>query len=101
MNTPAYFCIDNLNHQVPTFSPTISQMQTSVYPNPFSDQIFVSGIKEKARVEITDISGQKIAEFNQVSNNQRIDGLSRLKNGIYFIRIIEGNKHSTSRLLKK
>lgn len=101
MNTPAYFCIDNLNHQVPTSSPTISHVQTSVYPNPFNDQIIVSGIEEMAQVEITDISGRKVAEFNQVHNNQRIEGLGFLKNGVYFMRLIEGNKQSTSRLLKK
>jgi len=101
MNTPGYFCIDNLNFKDLTSSPNISKLQTLVYPNPFNDRIVVSGLKSNAQVTISDISGRTIGEFSNVSNNQAINGLDNLKSGIYFLKIIEGMNHFTTKLVKK
>ena len=101
MNTPAYFCIDNLNHEVLTSSPDNQQLHASVYPNPFNDRITISGIKNNARVTISDISGRIVSETTNVLNNQSISGLSNLISGMYIVKIIEGNNQITSKLLKK
>lgn len=101
MNTPGYFCLDNLNHEVPTVVAEMQQMQISVFPNPFTDQLVISGINSQANICITDISGKIIAEFDQISNNQSINNLQGLKPGVYFIRIIEGKNQFISRLIKK
>lgn len=101
MNTPGYFCIDNLNYEIPTSVPDIRQMQASVYPNPFEDQVIISGIKTNARIIISDISGKKINEYLNINNNQVISGLANLKSGVYFMQIIEGGNQFTTRLLKK
>jgi hypothetical protein len=101
MNTPGYFCIDNLNHEVPTSSPNIQQLQASVYPNPFSDRITISGIKTNARVVISDVAGRIVNEYVNVSNNQVINGLDNLKSGVYFLEIIEGKNRFTTKLMKK
>ena len=101
MNTPGYFCLDNLNHQVLTSSPEIQQMQTSVFPNPFNDQLVISGLKKNANVVITDISGKTMAEYFNISNNQTINNLQGLKSGIYLIRITDGENQFLSKLVKK
>lgn len=101
MNTPGYFCIDNLNHQVLTSSPELKQLQTSVFPNPFSDQIVVSGLKNQAKVTISDVSGRNIRTFTNISNNQMIGGLDQLKPGIYLVKVVEGKNQTTTKLLKK
>lgn len=101
MNTPAYFCIDNLNHEVLTSLPEIQQNSMSVYPNPFEDQLFISGVKENARVTISDVSGRIVSLHDNLSNNQTISGLNRLKPGMYIIKITEGKNQVTSKLLKK
>jgi hypothetical protein len=101
MNTPGYFCIDNMNHEILTSSPDIQQVQTSVFPNPFSNQISISGITTSANVTISDISGRIVSETMKVSNNQSINGLENLKTGIYFIQVSEGNARFTSKLMKK
>jgi len=101
MNTPGYFCIDNINHEIPTSASDISQIQASVYPNPFEDHVIISGLKRNAHVIISDISGRKINEYLNISNNQIIYGLNNLKSGVYFIQIIEGENQFTTRLLKK
>ncbi|MFA5330337.1 MAG: DUF4465 domain-containing protein [Prolixibacteraceae bacterium] len=101
MNTPGYFCIGNLNHEVPTAATEIKQLHASVYPNPFTDFLTISGISESANVSISDISGRKIAEYKDVTNNQNLSGLSGLKSGIYMVKVTEGKNTFTSKLVKK
>jgi hypothetical protein len=101
MNTPGYFCLDNLNYEILVSAPEIHQVQASVYPNPFNDRIVISGIKSTARVTISDISGRMVREYLNISNNQLINGLDNLKSGMYIIKINEENNQITSKLLKK
>lgn len=100
MNTPGYFCLDNLNHEVPTSTHEIQQMQITVFPNPFNVQFVISGLKNKANVVITDISGKTIAEYFNISNNQTINNLQDLKSGIYLIRITDGKNQFLSKMIK-
>ena len=101
MNTPGYFCIDNLTHENLTSSPNIQQIQALAYPNPFNDHIAISGLKANARVTISDITGRIVVEYNNVANNQVINGLDHLKSGVYFLKIMEGMNRFTTKLVKK
>ena len=101
MNTPGYFCIDNLNHEILTSTTELQQIQASVFPNPFVDQIVISGISGTAKVSISDISGRKVAEYLNVSNNQSITNLDRLTSGVYFLKVEEGKNQFTTKLIKK
>ena len=101
MNTPGYFCIDNLNQQIVTSTIELNQIQATVFPNPFVDQIVISGISGTANVSILDISGRKVTEYINVSNNQSISGLSKLISGVYFLKIEEGENRFTTKLIKK
>jgi hypothetical protein len=101
MNTPGYFCMDNLNYEIMVSAPEIRQIQANIFPNPFTDCICISGINANANVKITDISGKTVREYNNVSNNETISGLQFLKLGIYFIRISEGKNQFTTKLIKK
>ncbi len=101
MNTPGYFCIDNLNHEVITAATEIKQLHTTVYPNPFNDFLIISGINNRANVSISDISGRIIAKYNDVANNQSLSGLNELKSGIYLVKVTEGLNTFTSKLVKK
>ncbi len=101
MNTPGYFCIDNLNREYVTSTPELYQIQASVFPNPCIDRITISGLNGMAKVTISDISGIKIAEYSHVENNQSITGLGKLASGIYFVKIEEGKNQFTTKLIKK
>jgi len=101
MNTPGYFCIDNLNQEVLTSSPAFQQVHSTVFPNPFVDHLVISGLNGIARVTISDVSGKNVAEYNNLSNNQSINGLQDLNSGVYFIKITEGKNQFTTKLLKK
>lgn len=100
MNTPGYFCIDNVNRQIPTPVAEIQKLQAKVFPNPFTDQITFSGIKNKASVVITDLSGKKVAKYLNVTNNQIINNLKFLKSGMYLVQVIEGSQESVAKLVK-
>ena len=101
MNTPGYFCIDNLNQEIVTSTSELQQIQATVFPNPFVDRILISGINGAAKVSISDISGRKVAEYLNVSNNQSITDLDQLTSGVYFLKIEEGKTQFTTKLIKK
>jgi hypothetical protein len=101
MNTPGYFCIDNLNQEIVTSASELQQIRATVYPNPFDDHIVISGISETAKVSISDLSGRTIAEYVNISNNQTISNLEKLTSGVYFLKIEEGKNQFTQKLIKK
>jgi hypothetical protein len=101
MNTPGYFCMDDLKEKFFTSSPQIEKVQALAYPNPFTDQISITGLKSTASVIITDISGRRVREYFNVANNQSINGLENLKSGVYFLKLTDGTNHLTTKLVKK
>jgi hypothetical protein len=101
MNTPGYFCIDNLNQEIVTSTSEFQQIKATVFPNPFVDRIVISGINGTVRVSISDISGRKVAEYLNVSNNQPITDLDKLTSGVYLLKIEEGKNQFTTKLIKK
>ena len=101
MNTPGYFCIDNLNQEIVTSISELQLIKASAFPNPFVDQIVISGIDGTAKVSIYNISGKKVAEYINVSNNQQITNLNKLTSGVYILKVEEGKKQFTTKLIKK
>jgi hypothetical protein len=101
MNTPGYFCMDELHSGVMVSNPEIQQIHASAFPNPFTDRIQISGVMEMAKVVLFNISGKIVAEYNNISNNQSIKGLQELSSGVYFVRISEGKNQITTKLIKK
>lgn len=101
MNTPGYFCIDNLNQQIVTSVPQLQDLKATVYPNPFTDRIIISGISETAKATITDLSGRKVVELTEVTNNQMITGLEELPAGVYILKLEEGAKVFSQKLIKR
>ena len=69
----------------------------SVFPNPASDYIHITGIDQPVDVEMYNITGQKMAEFRGDSD-LRID-LSNFSSGVYQLRLIEGNTVRTERIV--
>jgi len=57
-----------------------------VYPNPVKNQeIFVEGIKASENIEIYNLNGQKVQNFNQVKNKQKLN-LNKLPKGMYILK---------------
>jgi hypothetical protein len=101
MNTPGYFCIDNVNRQIPTPVSAVQRLQVQVFPNPFTDRITIAGIDGTATVEIVDWSGITMARYLNVANGLTIEHLDFLKTGLYFVHVTAGSEQLTLKLLKK
>lgn len=72
------------------------KLNVVMYPNPSNGSIRISGLLEMATVEIHSITGQKIFE-TQYENDSRLD--LDLSAGVYLVKITEGNKTVTKKLV--
>lgn len=98
MNTPAYFCIDDLAYTITSSTELTSNNKLKIYPNPASDKILLH-IPENSRIEITDLNGKKILEKNNCSKNEIIN-ISNLHSGIYILKNIIENSVITKKFIK-
>jgi hypothetical protein len=102
MNTPAYFCLDNLNditndvHSLPAGS---SAVNVKLYPNPAVDMLYISGVKD-ARINIYDISGRSVYETNTAAETAKVN-VAAYPKGIYLVRIQKGQTVVTKKLIKR
>ena len=97
MNTPAYFCIDNVGN-FPLSSNTINQEIINIYPNPSSDFIYIN-MKDsyKYTISLFNILGELI--IDKKINLQQLN-LSNLPNGQYFLKIESESGIINEKILK-
>ena len=67
-----------------------------LYPNPTTDFIQVSNIKEKSSAKIFDILGKELKSLELFSSSKKID-VSKLKPGLYFLSI---NNNASLKFIK-
>ena len=98
MNTPAYFCIDNVGNY-PLSTIEISENKFSVYPNPSSNLINLKSLEknDEYMISIFDIFGKKI--IHNLKNPKQID-ISSLAKGQYILKIESEEGTINERLLK-
>lgn len=115
-----YFCNNGIdpyplrNNQQPTQSETETPAVTkegesrefqyvdALYPNPTTGKFFVTFSKNlsNASISITDNTGKTLTRFN--ANGNRVDfDLSPYAAGIYYVRIEEGGKVITKKVIKQ
>ena len=85
MNTPNYFCIDNVgDYQLTILNESLKGIST--YPNPTSNFISFTNIENDSEfiISIIDLHGKELIK-NQINPKQI--NLSYLKSGQYIIRI--------------
>lgn len=58
----------------------------NIYPNPTSEHLFVTGLNDKAFIEIFDTLGKRLISTSIDFNQNKID-VSQLNSGIYFIKV--------------
>jgi len=103
LNTPSYFCIDNVttNDNGPTSSIDFAaKFELSVYPNPTTDFLIVAWNQNVGTAQITDLKGQILAtQFLQKGKNTLLVG--DLQKGAYFIQIQTEEGFSTQKFIKQ
>ncbi len=73
-------------------------LEISVYPNPTTDKIFISGIKNQAFVEIYSTVGRRILRTT-LSNDTSVD--LNVASGIYFLKIVSDGKSAVKKIVVK
>jgi len=97
MNTPAYFCLDNLfEYPVESISKT-NKLSLRLFPNPASKSIYVD-LQNINVIEIMDLNGRTIYR-NEAPSSNEID-ISGFLNGIYVLKAASGQNFYTSRFVK-
>ncbi|TRX49039.1 DUF4955 domain-containing protein [Fulvivirga sp. M361] len=77
--------------------------QFRTYPNPMKDRLVITGIPERANLELLDASGRQIKLLNmenQSGNDLQLD-VSGLQPGIYLMNIKSSDYYYTFRLIKE
>lgn len=69
----------------------------NTYPNPVGDILYITGIKNAAIVKIYSLSGQELL----VNSSKGQVDVSQINSGVYILDIIEDNKTSRHKLIKR
>ena len=78
-----YFFISNENTLE---SDVLVGNKTLIYPNPFNDQLLVSGLEIGSDIQVYNMKGQLLLSKN-VENEECILSTESLKSGIYFVKV--------------
>jgi hypothetical protein len=91
-----YYIQTSINSTLNTNNHDQNKLITTLFPNPSSDFVQVSGLEKNESFEIYNILGIKM-KSGKVSNNQKID-IQNFLTGVYFLKFDHGN---TIRFIKK
>lgn len=105
MNTPAYFCADNVETSdgIDPATSTIDpfKLDFEIYPNPSADQIWIKNLEgEKVDFAIFDMMGRVVFN-NTITDFQSSINIDFLPQGSFLIKVQDGEKFSTKILIKK
>ena len=83
----------------------MESLDNTVYPNPFTSTLNVSAYVNSSNVEIElyNLTGQKLDSKTLISENNQVIttfNTESLTNGIYLVRIIDGNDVITYKVTK-
>jgi hypothetical protein len=89
MNTPAYFCIDNIiTEELKTSIDAIVNQEFNLYPNPSSQMLYVQGDYDAGvNIEVFNAEGRMV--FADIDTQQL--NIGRLEAGRYFVRLKTAN----------
>ncbi len=87
MNTPAYFCLDDIQVEVQTSVPQTHSAGILLYPNPATDFLILENSGKAIPFGIYQADGKQILERNSSNETQIRIPVSGLKPGCYFLRM--------------
>lgn len=102
MNTPAYFCMDNLDVQVtlPTTVATTENYVAKLYPNPASTELFVTvEPKQVKTLIVTDMTGKQLAQLT-VTDATHVISVAHLPSGMYLLQVSNGKQTAVQKFYK-
>ncbi|MBS7332688.1 MAG: T9SS type A sorting domain-containing protein [Weeksellaceae bacterium] len=97
-NYSLYGFMLDLTNYLNTNNATELKNKVSIYPNPVADVLNISGIKTEAKIEITNILGQKVKSENIKNGKVNVQNLNK---GTYVISITENGNVTNLKFIKK
>lgn len=91
----------NLSCAVLAVDDVTNSKDISLSPNPVKNQFTLSGINKITAVEVYDISGKLVKQFDAESLSKNTFDVSRLKTGNYVVKIKTANDSFTKNLIKQ
>ncbi len=80
----------------------VARTEWQVYPNPTTDNFYVSGLSEAQQLELLDVSGRRVRLYDLQQRERRLDiNTAGLPPGLYFIKVHFGNTTSVKKVLFK
>jgi hypothetical protein len=100
MNTPAYFCMDNLHVLISTDVKDMTNAVAKVYPNPATETLFVE-MKDAAvkNILVLDAQGKLLKEV-AVENEVTTISVAELPRGNYFLQWSNGTQKASLKFVK-
>ncbi len=101
MNTPAYFCADNITTSPVTSVENLEIAKLTIYPNPVSEVVFVErATATPLQLTLRDLSGVALHQ-ERFSEQQTRVHIKHLPKGIYFLELREGQGVQTRAIIKE
>lgn len=101
MNTPAFFCLDNIELEMVTGENELTQNTFSFYPNPASHLLNIKANETIEALTITDMSGRTIKTINSNNVNQLKVDVADLTSGVYFIQVVSNGVPQVQKFIKQ
>ncbi len=100
MNTPAYFCMDNLEVLISTDIHDAAKAMAKVYPNPATETLFVE-MKDAAvkNILVMDAQGKLLQEV-AVKDEKTAISVASLPSGTYFLSWANGTQKASVKFVK-
>jgi uncharacterized repeat protein (TIGR02059 family) len=98
---------------VPAFSTTVSNISTitavneigkpevTIYPNPFTNQLFIENTEQFETFIICDIHGKILITEKLIKNEAAVINTESLKNGLYFLKVSSGQASKVFKVVKQ
>ena len=88
MNTPAYFCMDDLTFVPASVDDISANSHIAIYPNPFMEKLFVTNkSEEQISYTIIDNNGKRLNYFLLEKNQQQEINTNNWSKGFYFVKV--------------
>ncbi len=101
MNTPAYFCMDDIQLMITSVDNNFAQNinKVSIYPNPAKDLINIKNV-ENSEINIYSVAGKKVYSAVSLQNLKSVD-VSGLKAGVYIVSVKSDSNIQTYKFIKQ
>lgn len=101
MNTPGYFCLDNLTAKQTTTSieSKFDETEINIYPNPAKNFIKINSTESISGYEVIDLTGKCILKSDKYQATENIN-IEMLTKGIYLIKIKAEGSETIKKFVK-